>query len=99
MDPGVPRCSRFHHRMQDGEKLAHGGCNGHFLRFPARQQPVIEGIDDRVTPRGGEGGHVQDRADLRTATAAMTCSRPLAAIVIEGGDAHQLGDFALVEDP
>jgi hypothetical protein len=27
----------------------------------------------------------------------MACAGPLAAIIIERGDIHQLGDFALVE--
>jgi len=29
----IPRLVIFHHRIQDGEKLSHAGCNGKLLRF------------------------------------------------------------------
>ena len=65
VDLCVPWRSRFHHRVQDGEELAHRCRYRHFLYFPTREQPVVERVDHRVTSCGCEGGHVQDRADLR----------------------------------
>ena len=96
--PCVPRRVRVHPRMQDGEERAHGSSKGDFLCVPSCQQPVGEGCDHRVTPRGRERGPRQDGADLRAAPADMPRAGPLAALVIEGGDADQLGHCALVED-
>ena len=95
--PDIPRGSGFGHRIQDDEELAHSDRHRHFLRFPSREQPLVESFDDWVSTRGGAYGHIQDGADLSAPTAEMARARPLAAIIVERGDPHQLRDFALVE--
>jgi hypothetical protein len=88
----------FNHRVQDREELAHGCRHRDFLRFSSRQQPLVESFADWVNTRGGQRGHVQHRADLRTPAAEMTRTGTLATIVVAWGDSHQRRAFALVED-
>jgi len=99
VDACVPIRLGFHDRVREREELAHSGRHRDFLGFPAREPPLIEGLDDRVTARRGQRGHGQDHLDLRTPAATMAHASSLAALVMEWGDPHQLRDFTLVEDP
>ena len=93
----MPMSLGFNHRIQDREELAHRCRHRHFLGFPSREQPLIEGFDHWVNTSRGQRGHVQDRPDFRAPAANMARAGSLAAIVIEWGDPYQLRDFALVE--
>ena len=94
----MPRGARVHHRVQEGEALAHGGRHRYCLRLPSCQHPVSEGGEHRVTPRGGEERHLSDCADLRAPAAARPGPGALPTSVVERGDSHERGDVALVED-
>jgi hypothetical protein len=85
VDVCVPRRVGFHHRVEDREELAHSCRHRDFLGFPSRAQPLIEGVDDRVTARRGLRGPVQDHTDLRTPAAHMACAGSRAALVMEWG--------------
>ena len=58
-------------RMMSSLRMA--AVSAAFLGFPSGEQPLVKGLDDRVTPRRGERGHLQDCADLCTPTADMAC--------------------------
>jgi hypothetical protein len=97
VDPCVPRWASVHPRLQDDAPLTHGGRTRHWLGFPSGEPPWGEGVEDRVTPRGGQRGPRQDRADLGPPTAEMACPGPLAALVVARSAPHPRGDWVRVE--
>ena len=63
-----PRFLGFDHGIENGEQFAHGCDEGDLLRFAQRTQVPVKLADRRFVPGGGQGGHVQGRAHLCTAS-------------------------------
>ena len=47
-----------HHRIEDGEQLAHAGSNGYFLLFAAFDELVILRFEDGIVTNASEGSHI-----------------------------------------
>ena len=59
----APKFTVPQHCVQDHQQFAHAGHQRHFFWFPALDQAVVEGLDDRVVARGHKGRHVKRRSD------------------------------------
>src|SRR6267142_4197819 len=67
----VPRGVCTHHRVEDGEELAHARGQRDFLRFAGGKEATIERAEHRVAARADKGRHEQRRAHGR-ATHGLT---------------------------
>lgn len=54
----VERLLVSHHRIEDGEQLAHAGSNGYFLLFAAFDELVILRFEDGIVTNASEGSHI-----------------------------------------
>src|SRR5882724_1082587 len=61
----VPRGVCTHHRVEDGEELAHARGQRDFLRFVGGKEATIERAEHRVAARADKGRHEQRRAHGR----------------------------------
>ncbi len=61
----VPRGVCTHHRVEDGEELAHARGQRDFLRFAGGKEATIERAEHRVAARADKGRHEQRRAHGR----------------------------------
>jgi hypothetical protein len=82
----IPRFAGSHHRIEDGEELAHAGDQGDFLRLARGSETLIEAGDDGIKARGDQSSHVQRAPHLRPAAADRSLTLERARIAIERGD-------------
>ncbi len=45
--------------IEDGKQFAHDGGHGDLLWFAEFEEVVIEALEDRIAPGGGQRGHVE----------------------------------------
>src|SRR5688572_31531277 len=84
------------HGVEQREQLAHARDDRLLGVLAGRAQPRGEGADHGVEADGGDGGHVQDRADRRAAAAAGARAAEASRVAVQRRDAHQRADLAAV---
>ena len=94
---GVPGLACFEEGIDDDQELSHAGGEDDFEGFAMLSQSICEGLDDRVAASGCQSGHVEDGADGFAAAADGAFASVLAAVAIEGRQAHEGGDLLAVE--
>src|SRR5271167_2312051 len=81
---------------EDAEHFSADGDDRHFGCFALGDEALAEGHQGRVAAGGGQGGHVEDPADFGAAAPDGSLAGALSAVVVEGGDADEGGEFASV---
>jgi hypothetical protein len=89
----------FDHSVENREDFAHRRDERDLGRFAGGAQPLIEGANDRVVPRGDERGHVEAVADGAPAASDRAGAAVLAAVAIEGRHADEAGDLLSGQAP
>src|SRR4030042_3089050 len=85
------------HSVEYGQQLSHAGGERNLLRLAARQQALIEALDDGVIPGGHESGHVRGPANVRTSTPDLTSAAEQTAVSVQGSYTDQCGNFLTAE--
>src|SRR4051812_17436341 len=83
------------HSVKKDQELTHAGDDGDLLDFSGFKQAIAEGFDYRVPAHGGDGGHVQDIADVLSSALNDAFSLEASGIAVHGRDADQGGDLAV----
>ena len=73
------------------------GYDGDFFEFTAIAESLVEGSDHGVEGNGGEGGHVENAADLVAAAFAEAFALLIAALVRERGNTDKRGELFVRE--
>ena len=87
----------FEEVVGEDDELSHEGSESEFFWFATSDETEVERSEDRVVPGGDEGGHVEDRADLRAAAEDMALTAELTAVVVKGSDAGEGGGLGIGE--
>src|SRR5262245_54918204 len=82
--------------VQNGEQFPHTSDNGNFFLLADMKQAMIHRTDDRITARGCEGSHVEDRTNVWASTTNITLPVFTSAVAIVRSDAHQSGNLLAV---
>ena len=70
-----------------------------FGRFAGFLKSRAESLDDGITSKSGDGGHVQDVANAAAASANGAFALEESRVAVERGDADQCGELAVVDFP
>jgi hypothetical protein len=87
----------FEDGVEDGEEFAHASGDGDFGGAAAGDEAGVEGTDGGVAADGGEGWHVQGRADAGASTQDHTSSAEGTTVAVDRGDADEARDLASIE--
>ncbi len=87
----------FDHSIEHHEQLAHAGSDDDFEFFSLSGESFGEFFQGGIEAFGGEGGHVEGVADVGSPTPNGAFAPHSSAIVVEGGQAREGGDFLSVE--
>jgi hypothetical protein len=81
----------------EDDELSHEGGESEFFGFAAIEETEVEGSEDGVMAGGDEGGHVEDRAQLRAAAEDVALTAELTTVVVKGSDAGEGGGLGIGE--
>ena len=94
---GFPRGVVFEHGVEDDEEFSHAGGDRFFGLFAVGAKSFVEVFDSGIATDGGEGGHVEGVADVKSSAADGAGAGLLAAVVVEGCDTDEGGDLFAIE--
>lgn len=79
--------------VEDAEQFPHTGDESDLFAFAGTLEVLVMGSDDRVMLRGDERGHVQGRANGRSASPGRALPTPLSAVTVDWCHADQGSDL------
>ena len=85
-----------HHGVEDGEQLAHGDHQSHFLQFALVAEMLVESADGGMMAGGGQGSYIVYFAHIGAATPDAPPTPLLASVLVQGCDTDQSGHLAAV---
>ena len=85
--------------VEGDEQFSHDRDKSEFWWFARLGETLIEGSQDVIATRGGEGSHVEAATEMTPAAEDITFPTHCAAVAVEGSDAGEGGDLAAIELP
>ena len=79
-------------KVHETGKFAHDGGDADFVRFTVVSEALIKLGENGVMLRGGDGGHIEDVANLGAAAADVASTGVFATVFWIRRDADQSGD-------
>ena len=89
----------FEHGVENREQFSHAGGQGELLRLAGREEPLVEGPNQRVVSCRGQGRHVERGPYLGPSAPNRALAPQGAAVAVEGSHSHQGRDLLAVETP
>src|SRR5215213_10574031 len=87
----------FEGGIEEDEEFAGDGDEGHFAGFAGGFEFEKEGFEDLVFANGGEAGEIEEATGGSAPAGDVALAAELAAVVVERGEAGELGDGAAAE--
>ena len=87
----------FQETVGEDDELPHESGESKFFCFASKEKTKVERLKDRVMAGSDEGGHVEDRAELRAAAEDVALTAELTAVVVKGSDPGESGGLGIGE--